>query len=79
VHGNVTIRLSNGMQRIILDVLYIFGLARNLFSTKQLDKARGEIWIKSEISILYNILGHVTAKCKLCNDLYKLGDIIIPY
>jgi hypothetical protein len=77
-HGDVTVRLSNGMKRTIPDVLYIPGLAKNLFSTKQLDKAGREIQIRSGISILFNKLGHVIAKCKLYNNLYKLGDTVIP-
>ena len=76
--GDVTIRLLNGMERIILDVLYILGLAKNLFSAKQLDTAGREIQIKSGISTLFNKLGHVIAKCKLYSDLYKLGDTVIP-
>jgi len=66
------------MKRIISDVLYILGLAKNLFLPKQLDKVGRKIWIKSKTSILFNKLGHVIAKCKLHNDLYKLGDTIIP-
>jgi len=76
--GNVTIRLLNGMERIILDILYILGLAKNLFLGKQLDKAGGEIQIKSRTLTLFNKLRHVISKCKLHNDLYKLGDRTIP-
>lgn len=76
-HGNVTVRLSNGIQRVIPNVLYIHGLAKNWFLAKQLDKAGGEIHIKSRISTLFNKFGHVFAKCKLHNDLYKLDDTVI--
>jgi len=68
--GDVTVWLLNGKERIILDVLYILGLANNLFATKQLDKAWGEIQIKLGTLTLFNKLGYVIAKCKLHNDFY---------
>lgn len=77
-HANVTVRLLNGMERIMRNVLYNPGLAKNLFSAKQLDKVGGEIRKKSGTSTLFNKQGHVIAKCKLHNDLYKLGNTIIP-
>ena len=76
--GDVTVRLSNGMEKTIPDVLHVPGLAKNLFSAKQLDRAGGEIRIKSGISILLNKSGQTIAKCKLNPDLYELGTTVIP-
>lgn len=41
-HGNVNVKLSNGDEKFILDVLYILDYTKNLFLAKQLDKARVE-------------------------------------
>ena len=76
--GDVTVRLSNGMEKTIPDVLHVLGLAKNLFSAKQLDRAGGEICIKSGISILLNKSGQTIAKCKLNPDLCELGTTVIP-
>ena len=72
-----TLKLINGDEKHIPDVLHILGLAKNLFSAKQLDQARGEIHIKDGISILINKLGQIIATCKLNPDLYKLGETIL--
>jgi len=76
--GDVTIRLSNGIEKIIPKVLYIPVLAKNLFSAKQLDRVGGEISIKSGISISLNKSRQTIAKFKLNLDLYKLDTTIIP-
>ena len=69
--------MTNGEEKYIPDVLHIPGLAKNLFSTKQLNQAGGEIHIKDGISILINKLGQIIATCKLNPDLYELGETII--
>ncbi|KAG0600944.1 hypothetical protein M758_11G072700 [Ceratodon purpureus] len=56
-HGDVNVKLTNGKVKYIPDVLYIPGLAKNLFSAKQFDQAGGEIHIKDGHSILINKLG----------------------
>lgn len=76
-YGDVNIKLSNGDEKSIPDVLHIPGLAKNLFSAKQLDKAGGEIRIKAGVSTLINKLGHTIATCKLNPDLYELGETIV--
>jgi len=75
-YGDVNIKLSNEDEKSILNVLHITGLAKNLFSVKQLDKAEGEIRIKAGVSTLINKLGHTIATCKLNPDLYELGETI---
>ena len=69
-------KLLNGDERIIPDVLHILGLAKNLFSVRQLDKAGGEVRIKAGISTLVNKFGETIATCKLNPDLYELGRTI---
>ena len=76
-HGDVLIKLTNGDEKYIPDVLHIPGLAKNLFSAKQLDQIGGEIHIKDGISILINKLGQIIATCKLNPDLYELGETIL--
>jgi len=44
--GEVSIKLENGQIRDIPNVLHVLNLKKNLFSTKQLDLASGEIVIK---------------------------------
>jgi hypothetical protein len=40
--GNVTITLINGIEKQILDIFYVLGLRKNMFSAKQFDKVGGE-------------------------------------
>lgn len=61
----------------MVDVLYVLGLAKNLFLVQQLDKVGGEIQIKSKISISIKILGQTIIWYKLNPNLYELGVTII--
>ena len=74
--GSVTIKLLNGLEKVILYVLYVSGLKKNLFSAKQFDNVGGEIHIKLEICTLTNKKGELIATCQLDTNLYKLGDSI---
>jgi len=76
-YSDVNIRLMNGMEKLIPDVLHVLGLAKSLFSTKQLDKAGGEIRIKSRYLALINKFGQTIANHQLNPHLYELGDTII--
>ena len=76
-HGDVNIKLTNGEEKSIPDVLHIPGLAKNLFSAKQLDQAGGEIRIKNGTSLLINKSGQIIATCTLDPDLYVLGETIL--
>jgi len=66
------------MEKVISDVLHIPGLAKNLFSAKQLDKAGGKIRIKFGQLEWINKFGQTIANCNLNPDLYELGTTIIP-
>jgi hypothetical protein len=44
-----------------------------LYSTKQLDKASGEIKLKHDKCVLKNKIGEVVTICTLDPKLYKLG------
>ena len=74
--GNVQIILSNGIQKIIPDVLHVFNLRCNLFSVKQLAIARGNFSIQGCTATLYNSKTQLIATCHLDNDLYILGHSI---
>nr|PNR34735.1 hypothetical protein PHYPA_022633 [Physcomitrium patens] len=73
-HGDVNMKLTNGDEKIISNVFHILGLVKNLFSTKQLDKAGGEILIRVGTTIVINKFGQTIAICKLNPDLYELED-----
>jgi hypothetical protein len=72
--GDVTIVLSNGTKRIILEVHLIPNIKCNLFSAKQLAQASGEFSIKETNAVLYNSRHELIATTCLTNqDLYTLG------
>lgn len=71
--GDVTIQLNNGTVKEISQVLYIPGLKKNLFSVQQLDKAGGEVKLKSGQCILRDRESQIIAECSLEGDLYNLG------
>jgi len=48
--------LFNGVEKQIIDDLFVLGLKKNFFSTKQFDKVGGDIHIKSCICTLTNQL-----------------------
>ena len=77
-HGDVNIRLMNGIEKLIPDVLHVPGLAKNLFSAKQLDKVGGEIRIKCGQLTLINKFDKTIANCQLNPNLYELSNRIIP-
>ena len=66
-----------GDEKIIHDVLHVSGLAKNLFSAKQLDKASGEVHTKVGIFTLINKFGQLIATCMLNLDLHELS-LAIP-
>jgi hypothetical protein len=74
--GNVKIILSNGIQKIIPDVLHVRNLRCNLFSVKQLAEAGGSFSIQGCTATLYNSKTQLIATCHLENDLYILGHSI---
>nr|PNR50588.1 hypothetical protein PHYPA_009774 [Physcomitrium patens] len=76
-HGDVNIKLTNGDEKIIRDILYIPRLAKNLFFVKQLDKRGGEICIRGGTTTLINKFGQTIGICKLNPNLYKLGTTIL--
>lgn len=46
-YGNVNVKLINGDEKIILNILYVSRLTKNFFSIKQLDKIKRQIYIKA--------------------------------
>nr|PNR45459.1 hypothetical protein PHYPA_015230 [Physcomitrium patens] len=75
--GDVNIKLTNGDEKIIPDVLYISGFAKNLFFAKQLNKIGREVCIRDGTTTLTNKFGKIIALCKLNPNLYELGTTIL--
>jgi hypothetical protein len=74
--GEISIKLENGQIQNIPNVLHVLGLKKNLFSTKQLDLASGEIVVKQGQCTLQNVQGQTIVICNMEFDLYKLGETI---
>ncbi len=74
--GKVSIKLENGQIQDITNVLHVPCLKKNLFFTKQLDLASGEIVIKQGQCTLKNVQGQTTFICNMEFDLYKLGETV---
>nr|PNR60462.1 hypothetical protein PHYPA_003255 [Physcomitrium patens] len=75
-HGDVNIKLTNGDEKIIPDLLHILRLVKNLFFAKQLVKARGKIRIRAGTTTLINKFGQTIGICKLNPDLYELANYL---
>lgn len=71
--------LFNGVEKQIIDDLFVLGLKKNFFSTKQFDKVGGDIHIKSCICTLTNQLRIVITMWKLVFVVYKVGVACITY
>lgn len=66
------------MEKLIPNILYVPGLAINIFSVKQLDEAGGGIRVKFGVITLLNASRQIIAECKLNLVLFELGTTIIP-
>ena len=75
-NNHVTIKLLNGLEKEIPDVLYLHGLKKKLFSAKQFGRVGGKIHIKSRICTLTKNKKELIETCQLYTNLYKLGDSI---
>jgi hypothetical protein len=73
--GDVSRRLNNGQIKEMSNVLHVLSLWKNLFSTKQLDQAGGEIIIRPSKCIQFFLKGIEIPQCILETNLYKL-DVI---
>jgi len=73
--GDVSIRLNNGQIKEMSNVLHAPSLWKNLFLTKQLDQAGGEIIIRRSKCILKIYKGIEIPQHILETNLYKLGVI----
>ncbi len=73
--GDVSIKLNNAQIKEMGNVLHVLSLWKKLFSTMQLDQARGEIIIKYGKHVLKNSQGIKISQCILEADLYKLRSL----
>lgn len=76
-HGDINIKLTNSNEKIVSNILYIPILTKNLFFIRQLNKTRGEIFIRAGETTLKNKFSQTIAIRKLNSNLYESYTTIL--